>query len=176
MGRKTPGIVLEPASQINLGIGIPVLSRCDEMIHKPFKKILRIITACAYHRTHQYANQMGAKRILSSHESVMVVETVCQLRNPIAVLTLSFGRLDCQIAIARVIKTSMRMENVIGTTKAVCGFDVRMVRHSHHEAFRMRMRWCLVSTNTAIEILSDVSQAIKPMGRHCQRIANEKSP
>jgi hypothetical protein len=38
------------------------------------------------------------------------------------------------------------------------------------------MRRCLICSDTTVEILLDITQAVKPMRGHCQRIADKKPP
>ena len=83
---------------------------------------------------------------------------------------LPFGAFYFKRAVVGMIKAGMLMQNIEDPSQTLGTFDIRMITHSHHKAFEMRMRRLLIVANSAIKYFLYILNTVIPMRRHGQRV------
>jgi hypothetical protein len=88
----------------------------------------------------------------------------------------TFGAPDFKGTIAGMVKAGMLMQDIECPSLSLGGLNIRMIGHPHHKAFEMGMRGRLIVPNSTVKDLSNVINAVIPMGRHGQRVPDKKAP
>ena len=88
----------------------------------------------------------------------------------------SFGSIDVEPVVAGTVKTDVLMKNVKRPFDTSGGFHIRMVSHSDHEAFRVRMPCCFIGSNPPIEIFLNIIRIVVPMNWHGQCVTDKQAP
>ena len=74
--------------------------------------------------------------------------------------------LNGECAIAGIIKARMLMQNIIVPPQSFGGLQIRIIGHSHHKTFKMRMGRIDIAMNTSIKNFYDVVKVVILMSGH----------